>query len=59
MTGRKLYDALTDAWAAQPNWQRNDGLFLQNSPPAWGFLHPVERDTFNSTARALTTKKRK
>jgi hypothetical protein len=57
MTGRRLYDALTDAWA-QENYNRNDREWLKGLPPAWPFLHSYERRSFSVAASKLTPKKR-
>lgn len=59
MTGRRLYDALTDAWAEQASWGRDRGEFFHAQPPAWSFLHPNERSALNSAARKLSPIKRK
>lgn len=59
MTGRRLYDALTDAWALEPSWAGNSSKYLMGTPPAWGFLSNPERAAFNRAARSLTPRKRR
>lgn len=54
MTGRRLYDALTDAWAQAETWNRHEGHLLMQEPLAWPFLTVTERRTLNRAAAALT-----
>lgn len=56
MTGRRLYDALTDSWARRGTFPRERGQWLKETPPAWAFLSSAERDTLNEAARRLTPK---
>lgn len=56
MTGRRLYDALTDGWAEENKWSRAAAVWLKEVPPAWRFLSGAERTAFNAAARALTPK---
>lgn len=59
MTGRRLYDALTDAWAARNRPFSEDRRWLKAYPPAWAFLDSRERDTFDQAARALRPSSRR
>lgn len=56
VTGRRLYDAMTDAWATMGSFNRDRGTFLRPTPPAWSFLDSGEREAFNRAARKLTPK---
>jgi hypothetical protein len=58
MTGRRLYDALTDGWAEQMPWSRTGGKLLMAEPPAWAFLQSAERSALNSAARKLSPKRK-
>lgn len=57
MTGRRLYDALTDAWAQESAWARDRNGWLRPRPPAWSFLEPAERSAFNRAAGRLTPRR--
>lgn len=57
MTGRRLYDALTDAWATNESWNRTSGNLMRQEPLAWPFLSVGERRSLNKAAAALTPTK--
>lgn len=60
MTGRALYDRVTDAMMSQTGeWDRRNGTVGQiDCPPrAWSFLASAERKVWNKTAEALTVRK--
>ena len=59
MTGRRLYDALCDAWAREGSFPRSQSKILAEVPRAWPFLTAADRATFNAAARALTPKPRR
>jgi hypothetical protein len=58
VTGRKLYDALTDAWANAGSYDRHNGEWIKPTPPAWLFLTSAERRTFTRAAVDLTPRPR-
>jgi hypothetical protein len=60
MTGRDIYEALTDTWLeARPAPEENrsyrpNGRFLQSEGPAWAFLSEEEKQAFDLAAELLS-----
>lgn len=57
MTGRRLYELLTNALGAQMSWQRKESV-VPGSPVAWAFLTYADRAAFNRVAERIPMRKR-
>jgi len=75
MTGRRLYEVVTDAVFAEQAYRHPsggtgdsylareegviDGNFTGRTPAAWAFLPKNERDAWNAAAKRLSGRRRK
>lgn len=64
MTGKRLYELLCDEWGKRSYWDRKhlpdgkDWCLADDHLPAWAFLRPYEKRTFNAVAERITRTRR-